>query len=121
MAADFIQISVDDIPFIADELINSKRSFCINGARNTSAVAKQIESYIEKKGFRVRVYTGYRAAAMGSMLIPTPVTEIVGIATGIGIALHNLVTFNPDYEVIKNPASDTVEVIYKKVSMFFSD
>ena len=43
MAADFIQISVDDIPFIADELINSKRSFCINGARNTSAVAKQIE------------------------------------------------------------------------------
>ena len=39
---------------------------------------------------------------------------VVGLGAAVGIGLHNLVTFNPDYEIGKNKLAGTVTVKYMK-------
>jgi hypothetical protein len=96
------------------ELISKKASFQIVAVKNISSVVNKIEGEIEKKGLRCRVYTEYRSASMAGIAIPTGITQAVGIYSAIGIGIHNLATFNPDYEIAKNKPSSRVTVIYKK-------
>lgn len=105
-----------------DEISNSKISdmvkkrgdFVIEGitVMNYKETLKTVEKIIEDQGMKCRVYTKGRAAGMIGAVIPGP-TLLVGWATGIGIGVHNLATFNPDYEIAKNPATGTLSVNYK--------
>ncbi|KZX69371.1 MULTISPECIES: hypothetical protein [Alcanivorax] len=96
------------------ELIAKKASFQIVAVKNISSVVNKVEGAIEKKGLRCRVYTEYRAASLASFAIPTGFTQVTGFASVIGIAAHNLATFNPDYEIGKNKPAGKVTVLYKK-------
>jgi len=42
--------------------------------------------------------------------------RVVGLLSGIGISLHNVATFNPDYEIGKNKINGSITVTYKKVA-----
>lgn len=96
-----------------EKLVRDRKTFSIN-TPNVSRIADKMEKVIERVGFRCRVYTENRAAAMGATLIPTGITRAVGIASAVGIAAHNLATFNPDYEIGKNVINNQVSVTYKK-------
>ncbi|WOG30125.1 hypothetical protein [Endozoicomonas sp. 8E] len=95
------------------ELISKRESFKIVAVKDISFSVNKIEGAIEKKGLKCRVYTENRSAAMAGMAIPTGVTQIAGLFSAVGIAAHNLATFNPDYEIAKNKLGGTITVKYK--------
>ena len=102
------EISVEKI----DELISKKISFQISDLSDISKIVKVLENCIAQHHMRCRVYTEYRAFA----LIGDPLIYGISVVAGVGIALHNMVTFNPDYEIGKNKFKRRVTVTYKKVA-----
>jgi hypothetical protein len=94
-----------------DELVSKKMTFQVVGLSDISRIVEAVEGCIEKKGMSCRVYTEYRSAA----LIGETFMGGFGILAGISIALHNVATFNPDYEIGKNKIKGSVTVTYKKV------
>lgn len=96
------------------QLVDARESFEIVGVRDITDMVHLLETAIEKKSLRCRVYTEYRSSVMGGMVIPTGVTQAAGLATLVGVGVHNLATFNPDYEIAKNKVTNSVTVKYKK-------
>jgi hypothetical protein len=96
-------------------LIARRKSFKIVAVKDIGFMVNKIEGAIEKQDLSCRVYSEFRSVAMGAVAIPTPVTVFGGLAAMVGTAAHNLVTFNPDYEIGKNKLKGTLTVIYKKV------
>ena len=97
-----------------DELITSRQSFKIFAVKDISFTVNKIEGAIEKKNLSCRVYSEMRSAAIAGIVIPTGITQLGGIAVAAGTAIHNLATFNPDYEIRKNYVKSTVTVTYKR-------
>ncbi|MFZ7308576.1 hypothetical protein ACLSY1_10680, partial [Avibacterium avium] len=93
-------------------LIEYRMNFSINTS-NVIEDARIVEAFIERNGFTCRVYTENRAAGMGAALF-SGVGTVIGAATAIGIAAHNLATYNPDFEVGKNLLDKKINVTYKK-------
>lgn len=97
---------------LLDTLVLTYQSFKVVAVADIGKVVNEIEGRIEKAGLSCRVFTEYRSAALaGSWWGPT---ALLGVAAGIGIAAHNLATFNPDYEIGKNKLAGTITVTYKK-------
>lgn len=95
---------------LIDQMIADRDSFEVIGVGDISDVVAKLEGRLEKKGFSCRVYTEYRAAALaGEMVIGG-----LGIFAAAGMAIHNLATYNPDYEIGKNKLNSSVSVTYKK-------
>lgn len=97
------------------ELIAEKASFQIVAVKNLSYVVNKVEVAIETGGLKCRVYTEYRSASLAGFVIPTGFTQAISIYSAIGIAAHNIATYNPDYEIAKNKPQGRVTVIYKKI------
>lgn len=99
-----------------DSLIKQRQSFVLEDIDrlNMSEAVASMEKLIESSGMRCRVYSKGRAASMAAAAIPTPVTVISGWASAIAIGAHNIVTWNPDYEIAKNLVTGTLAVTYKK-------
>lgn len=97
---------------LIDAQIAALQSFKVVAVADISKVVTEIEGRIEKAGLTCRVFTEYRSTALvGSFWGPT---ALLGVAAGIGMAAHNLATFNPDYEIGKNKLAGTITVTYKK-------
>ena len=96
------------------ELISNHKSFEIIGlsGRMGSAVS-QIENIIENKGLSCRVYTYGRVASAGATLVGG-ITGLAGLASTVGMAAHNLATYNPDYEIAKHLVDNKLSINYKK-------
>lgn len=107
------KISVNNLE-VAWKMIKNHETFAISDAINTSDIARKIESIIESMNMKCRVYTANRSIAMLSTLIPTPFTLAMGTFSLVSIGIHNLVTWNPDYEIIKCIVDNQVVVVYKK-------
>lgn len=95
-------------------LLRSKESFEVVGlsGRMGSAVTT-LENKIESAGMKCRIYTFGRIAAAGGSFFGG-ITGVVGLASAVGIAAHNLATFNPDYEIAKYPIDNRIVAKYKK-------
>ena len=106
------EISNDEIK----EKVKNKEDFTIKGVEFLKffEAVNTLEKIIEGEGLRCRVYTTYRASVMGGMALSNPFTATAGLVAAAGIAAHNAVTFNPDYEIGKNLTLGTLEVTYKK-------
>ncbi len=96
------------------ELIDGRKSFKIVGlsGRMSSAVS-QIEQLIESKNLSCRVLTNGRIAAAGGSFFGG-ITGVLGVVSAIGIAAHNIATYDPDYEIIKHPVDNKLSITYKK-------
>ncbi|UVO19122.1 hypothetical protein [Stutzerimonas stutzeri] len=113
---------IDILKFTSDELtaeklselVKQRRSFQVVAVKDISYVVNKVEGEIEKQNLRCRVYTEYRTAAIAGVAVPTGITQLAGIATAIGVGLHNLATINPDYEIAKNKFAGAVTVMYQK-------
>ncbi len=110
---DYSVYSIDTITDAKiNELISSHTSFVLeNIARlNMSEAVESIERKIENRGMKCRVYTKGRSAALaGELAVP-----LVGWAAAAAIGLHNLATWDPDYEIGKNLLTGTLTIEYKK-------
>lgn len=97
----------------AKQLVANHKSFEIVGlsGRMSSAVAL-IETVIENQDLKCRVYIYGRVAAAGASFFGG-ITGVAGIASAVGMAAHNLATFNPDYEIAKHKIDNKLSVNYK--------
>lgn len=96
------------------ELIFYRESFDIANVNDISETVKKVEHAIEhqEKTLTCRVYTEYRSGAVaGSLWSPT---AVLGAVSAVAIGVHNLATWNPDYEIGKNYVKRTISVRYKK-------
>lgn len=101
---------------VVERIIRDRQSFVIEDIDRTnfSEAVSHLEKMIEDAGFKCRVYTKGRAATMAAAAIPIAPTVLGGWAAGIGMAIHNIATFNPDYEIAKNIVMGTLTINYKK-------
>ncbi len=85
-------------------LVTSHKNFVMDVDRGDlmKACAK-IERLIEGAGMTCRVYTKGRVAG-----------AVFGVAGVLGTIIHNAATLNPDYEIGRNIATNTVTVTWKK-------
>lgn len=109
----FILSSIEPRDHEINKCLDLKESFDVSGVDKAQAV-RVLEALIESKGMTCRVYTENRAAVMSAALIPTGITQLTGLATAVGVGVHNLLTLNPDYEIGKHPLENKVTVTYKK-------
>lgn len=115
-----MDIGVYSIKSVSNEkiasMIDEKKSFVIEGISrlNFGEAVKTIEGLIESKGLKCRVYTKGRSATVAAAAIPVSPTVIGGLVSAMGIGIHNLLTWSPDYEIAKNIATGTLTVTYKK-------
>ncbi|MGE1444486.1 hypothetical protein ACMFDO_26770 (plasmid) [Escherichia coli] len=96
------------------DLIFYRKSFDITNVNDISETVKIVEYVIEhqQKKLTCRVYTEYRSTAVaGSLWSPT---ALLGAVSAAAIGVHNLATWNPDYEIGKNYVKRTISVRYKK-------
>ena len=99
-------------PELLKDLIQYKCNFSIQTKDISMAVAL-VEGIIEECGYKCRVYTENRSSALAAAAIPG-LGLLAGAAAAIGIAAHNLATYDPDFEIGKNFFDDKVNVTYKK-------
>ena len=112
---DDMRLTTDDLTTeLIQRLIDKKYNFQVLAVTNMTNVVSKIEGIIEKKGYKCRVYTENRSAALAGIAIPTGITQLAGLGSAIGMAVHNIATFNPDFEIGKNKFNGTVTVKYKK-------
>ncbi len=92
-------------------LIRSRSSFEIVGASGKILdICSHLEREIESQELRCRIYTKNRTAlAVGSLPIP-----VVAVSSLLGIASHNLLTYDPDYEIEKSLVDNRISVVFKK-------
>lgn len=94
-----------------ETMVKNRKSFEILGVGGKiSECVVQVEKIIESNGFTCRVYTEGRIAGVASGALVLG----LGLATAVGIAAHNIATFNPDYEVGKNLVKNKITVNFKK-------
>lgn len=100
-----------DYKKVAMDLIPLKSSFLICDVAITEMleVSDWLEKYIEKYKLTCRVYTKNRLALGLSYLL----NPAWGTLSLVSIAVHNFMTRNPDYEVVRDLANKRVEVVYK--------
>ena len=107
--------AIDELP---DEkfshLIESRKSFTLTNITHMKKTVLKIESLIEAKGLKCRVHTKGRAATVAAAAIPVSPAVLGGWLSGIAIGVHNLATYDPDYEIGKNRLSKELDVKYKK-------
>ena len=96
-----------------EELVKQKKSFEVVGTSGKMSEAVNIvETAIESLGLSCRIYTKGRIAAAGATVFGG-VTGALGAVSAVGIAAHNLATYNPDYEVVKHVVDNKLSVIYQ--------
>lgn len=97
-----------------EDLIKKKISFEVVGVSGKmSDAVKTVENAIESLGLTCRIYTKGRIAAAGATLFGG-ITGVLGAASTIGIAAHNLATYNPDYEIVKHMVDNKLSVVYQR-------
>lgn len=91
--------------------ISNRESFAIrNLSDRMTEVTAEVERLIEDQGLTCRVYAHNRAAVVAaSTFVP-----FLGWANLAAIAVHNISTWNPDYEIGKDLIDKVLHVKFKK-------
>ena len=96
------------------ELVRAEKTFEVTGlSGRISEATEWVENKIENEGLKVRVYTYGRVVAAGGTLFGG-ITGVLGLASVVGMAAHNLATLNPDYEIAKHLVDNMLTVKYCK-------
>jgi hypothetical protein len=95
---------------LLDLLLNKSASFTVRAISEHSELVQRLEKRIEERGMTCRIYTENRGYVAGGAALLTG----VGLAGIVGIAAHNVVTWNPDYEIAKDIINNKISVTFKK-------
>jgi len=96
------------------KLLREHESFVIEKVprKHFGEVIKTLERHIESLDMKCRVFSKGRKSLMaGSFFGPTAVW---GVASSAFIGIHNVATWDPDYEIAKNRVTGTLTITYKK-------
>ncbi|MEV1740182.1 hypothetical protein [Pseudomonas japonica] len=103
-------------------LLKNKRSFEVIGLRgNFMDGIKLVETKIEALGMKCRIRSDMKASLaqggligglMGAASLPAGIA--IGAIAAAATAGHQLATYNPDYEVLKDYVNKKLTVTYKK-------
>ncbi|XDZ50306.1 hypothetical protein AB8Q18_08860 [Neisseriaceae bacterium CLB008] len=95
-----------------DNLVAERKSFHIHGIdfENTFDQCTSIEEAIEAAGLTCRIYTKGRIVAAATGIFSMG----AGLAALTGIAAHNILTWNPQYEICRDLANGRILVEWKK-------
>lgn len=106
------QITLQDYPEQVENLIDTRQSFEICGVAvgDMLELCSDLEKYIESQNLKCRVYTKNRLAA-GLSYVLNPAWGILSLTS---IAAHNILTYDPDYEIYRDIANKRVGVEWKK-------
>jgi hypothetical protein len=122
------------------EYIKQRKSFVLIEVESVSATVKTVEKIIENDGLKCRVFTDFRKSLGGLIALPNVAlaagvleggavatavggvsalavasqAAVVGAASVVGIGIHNILTWNPDYEIGKNYLTKSLSITYKK-------
>jgi imidazoleglycerol phosphate synthase glutamine amidotransferase subunit HisH len=106
-----MEYNYDKVKNNIDSLLKARESFIVIGLGGELLEAvKFVEKEIERHGLKCRVYTRNRSIAAAGALVAGG----VGVASFAAIAVHNLVTFNPDYEIGKDLIDNRLYVTYQE-------
>lgn len=101
-------------------LLRAKASFVIIGLRGQFAKSVfKVEKKIESLGLKCRVISDYKGvAAKGGVVgafgafVSTSMLPVLAI-TAASYTVHKLVTYNPDYEIVKDYINKKITINYK--------
>ncbi|MCQ9122097.1 hypothetical protein BKG95_05935 [Rodentibacter pneumotropicus] len=93
-------------------LIDQRENFEIIGIPkgNMKKVCEILENYIESQNLKCRIYTKNRTVS-GFAGVINPVFGAVAL---VGIGIHNMMTWNPDFEISRDLINNRIAVAYKK-------
>lgn len=74
------------------------------------SICGDLEDYIESQNLKCRIYTEKRYAG----LLAGALNKQYGVLGALFIVAHNLITWNPDYEISRDLANNRINVKYKK-------
>jgi len=93
-----------------DNLVSRKENFIVIGiAGELQHYCELLEKCIEGRKMSCRVRTKNRTAIT---LASAAASSGLGLLAFLAQAGHNLVTFNPDWEIIRNIVDNKIEVVY---------
>ncbi|MDL2267820.1 hypothetical protein LJC46_07540 [Desulfovibrio sp. OttesenSCG-928-G15] len=99
----------------AREYISDRYDFAVLGVLgNMMDCVKKLEKMIEDQNRTCRIYSAKRSAGLIGAIIPTGITQLLALGTAVSIVAHNLVTYNPDYEIVRDFTNNSVSVYCKK-------
>lgn len=106
-----VTLQTNDLDQVA-ELVTECKSFHIRGVdfENTFDYCATIEEIIEAAGLTCRIYSKGRIVAAAAGIFSMG----AGLAALTGIAAHNILTYNPDYEICRDLANGRILVEWKK-------
>ena len=101
----------DDVSHRLAELIDKRQSFVLRGlGSRMSKVIAELEGIIERDKMTCRVYSRNR----GFVVAATSFVPVVSWINVAAIAAHNIVTYDPDYEIGKDLKDKRLHVTYKR-------
>lgn len=95
---------------LKDKLTDRKSFVLIGLSGRMLEVAGELELLVEGIGLTCRIYSRNRVVAAAA----TSLMPVVGIASLAAVAVHNIVTWNPDYEIGKDLTDHKIYVDYRK-------
>ncbi len=106
------QVNIQDYPSQVENLIDTHQSFEICGVAvgDMLTICAELEKYIESQNLKCRIYTKNRIAA-GLAYVLNPAWGILSLTS---IVAHNILTYDPDYEIYRDIANNRIGVEWKK-------
>ena len=106
------KIALADLNERVSELIEARESFEVWDVDVESAFdsAQRIESEIERRRMTCRIYTSGRLLTVAAGIFYLG----AGLAALASIAAHNLMTYDPDYEICRDLANSRLIVKFMK-------
>lgn len=94
------------------ELINHRASFEIHQVPFSEmfSICGELEEYIENQNLKCRIYTEKRYTS----LLAGALNKQYGVLSAVLMLAHNLITWDPDYEISRDLANNRINVKYKK-------
>ncbi|MDP8078646.1 hypothetical protein [Phocoenobacter skyensis] len=105
-----MKIDVTEYKSLINGLIDTHTSFEICGVdiSDMLQVCSDLEQTIENKYLKCRIYTKNR--------LVTGLSGVLNYRWGVlslaSIVAHNILTLNPDYEIVRDLANNRVEVVW---------
>ena len=91
------------------EFIRKKKPFTVHATGgNLLEYSSRIEAIIESEDMSCRIRTKNRTIVNLGLFLTG--IGFIGFAAQIG---HNLATFNPDWEIVRNPLNNKIKVNYR--------
>lgn len=98
---------------IINTFIQTKQSFILTNVKKFAPLVEKIEELVENNNMTCRIYLKNRFWYFLAAAVFPPLGKTVGSMGITFILMHDLITFNPNYEIAKDYINDKLIVTYQ--------